>query len=140
LFINLSFFIINIFCISACSNFALKYNSSVNNIKPDIPSLIPGNLSNGAQEYQGRTNVTFLLEPPGMDDAAVDVKKARNAIENFNECQPKGMAKLTLFDNTGHSSHQRVLDLTSMFEYSKLRYTFDENIYTWLMLQSLSNN
>ena len=32
------------------------------------------------------------------------------------------------------------LELTGMFNYSELGSPFDENIYTWLMSQSLQNN
>jgi hypothetical protein len=45
-----------------------------------------------------------------------------------------------LFDGGGHSSYQQVLELTGMFEYSQLGNAFDENIYTWLMSQSLQND
>lgn len=73
----------------------------------------------------------------GIDDMVVDVEDAKSAIETYNRCQPRNKAKLTLFDNTGHASHQRVLELTGMYEYSALGEPFDENIYVWMMSQKL---
>jgi len=73
----------------------------------------------------------------GTEDTAVNVEDAKNSVETYNSCQPRNKAKLTLFDNTGHASHQGVLELTGMYKYSELGDPFDENIYTWMMSQNL---
>ena len=76
----------------------------------------------------------------GVDDQSVDVKKAKSAITAYNACQPITPARLTLFDETGHGSHQQVLELRGMHKYSASGDPFNENIYTWLMSQSLVSN
>ena len=115
--------------------YAIKYSDKVAAILPLAGYVFP--------HLKGKIcdakNVA-IWEFHGMDDTAVDVEKAKSAIEAFNKCQPMEKAKLTLFDNAGHASHQRVLELTGMFKYSELGTPFDENIYTWLMSQNLQNH
>lgn len=69
-------------------------------------------------------------------DKSIDVMEAKNAIKTYNNCQPRNKARLTLFNNIGHASHQQVLELQGMFNYSDSGDKFDENIYTWMMNQT----
>jgi predicted esterase len=115
--------------------YAIKYPTTVAAIIPLAGTVFPGSLDNICNA-KGVAVWAFH----GMDDPIVDVEKAKRSVAAFNQCQPKKKAKLTLFDGVGHSSHQQVLELTGMFEYSKLANAFDENIYTWLMSQSLQKD
>jgi predicted esterase len=69
-------------------------------------------------------------------DKVVSVSKTKKAVELFNECEPRQPAKLTLFDNVGHSSHQQVLELRGMLHYLESGDPFDINLYAWLLNQS----
>jgi predicted esterase len=115
--------------------YAIKHPTKVAAILPLAGTVFPESLANICNAKE-----VAIWAFHGADDTTVDVDDAKNSIESFNKCMPKQHAKLTLFDNAGHASHQRVLELTGMFKFSKLNDPFDENIYTWLMSQSLPNN
>ncbi len=72
----------------------------------------------------------------GVKDESVSVEKAKDSINAFNQCKPDIKGRLTLFDELGHGSHQQVLELKGMLNYSKSATSFNENIYTWLMKQN----
>jgi predicted esterase len=115
--------------------YAIKYPTKIAAILPLAGTVFPESLANICNAKE-----VAIWAFHGADDTTVDVNDAKNSIESFNKCEPKQHAKLTLFDNAGHASHQRVLELTGMFQFSELNDPFDENIYTWLMSQSLPNN
>jgi predicted esterase len=70
-------------------------------------------------------------------DRVVNVNDTKKAVELFNECKPRQPAKLTLFDNIGHSSHQQVLELQGMQHYLESADPFDINLYSWLLSQKI---
>jgi predicted esterase len=74
----------------------------------------------------------------GVKDESVSVEKAKDSINAFNQCKPDIKGRLTLFDDLRHGSHQQVLELKGMFNYSTLAAPFNENIYTWLMKQTVT--
>lgn len=115
--------------------YAIKYPTKVAAILPLAGSAFPESLVNICNAKH-----VAIWAFHGADDTTVAVDDAKNSIDSFNKCQPNQQAKLTLFENTGHASHQRVLELTGMFKFSELNDPFDENIYTWLMSQRLPNN
>jgi predicted esterase len=115
--------------------YAIKYPTKVAAILPLAGTVFPESL---VKICNAKYVAVWAFH--GANDTTVNVDDAKKSISAFNKCEPKQYAKLTLFDNAGHASHQRVLELTGMFNYSKLSAPFDENIYTWLMKQSLLNN
>ena len=115
--------------------YAIKYPTKIAAIIPLAGTVFPESLDNICNAKD-----VAVWAFHGTEDPIVDVEKAKKSVAGFNQCQPNKKAKLTLFDGVGHSSHQQVLELTGMFEYSTLGDAFDENIYTWLMSQSLANN
>jgi len=115
--------------------YAIKYPTKIAAILPLAGAVNPELLTNICNAKH-----VAIWAFHGADDTAVDVNDAKSSIKAFNKCEPKQQAKLTLFDNAGHTSHQRVLELTGMFNFSELSDPFNENIYTWLTSQRLSND
>ncbi|PKG80628.1 hypothetical protein CXF85_21120 [Colwellia sp. 75C3] len=115
--------------------YAIKYPTKIAAILPLAGTVFPESLANICNAKE-----VAVWAFHGADDTTVDADDAKKSIKSFNKCDPKQHAKLTLFDDGGHASHQRVLELTGMFGFSELSDPFDENIYTWLMSQRLPNN
>ena len=83
--------------------YAIKYPTKVAAILPLAGTVFPESLAMICNAKQ-----VAIWAFHGTDDTTVAVDDAKNSIEAFNKCQPKLHAKLTLFDNAGHASHQRV--------------------------------
>jgi predicted esterase len=111
--------------------YAINYPDKVAAIIPMSGGVLPKSASN----ICNAKNVSVWAFHSTVDKS-VDVMEAENAIRTYNNCQPIKKAKLTLFDNVGHASHQQVLELEGMFNYLDAGDPFDENIYTWMMKQN----
>ncbi len=110
--------------------YAINYPNKVAAIIPMAGGVLPriaGDICNAREVTVWAFHSTV--------DKSVDVAEAKDAIKTYNNCQPREKGKLTLFDNIGHPSHQQVLELEGMFNYSDAGDPFDENIYTWMMKQ-----
>jgi predicted esterase len=115
--------------------YAINYPNKVAAILP-LAGAVPSHLKERICDAKDTAVWAFH----GADDPIVNVEKAKAAIDVFNKCQPKESARLSVFDDVGHSSHQRVLELTGMLKYSDLGDPFNENIYSWMMSKKVQGN
>jgi len=115
--------------------YAIKHPNKVTAILPLAGAIFPQ-----VQENICDAKEVSVWAFHGLEDQSVNVTKAQSAIKEFNLCKPKTRARLTVFDGVEHGSHQQVLELEGMHNYSALGDPFNENIYRWLMSQSLASN
>lgn len=71
------------------------------------------------------------------DDNVVGVERGREPINLINQCPPTQPARFTVFNGLGHQSHQYVLTLQGMGNALPEDDSFSENLYEWMMQQSL---
>ncbi|GLR72904.1 alpha/beta fold hydrolase [Agaribacter marinus] len=115
--------------------YALEYPNKVAAIVPIAGGFfnqaIPQNICDAA--------VVPVWAFHGLADNVINESIGRRAVEAINDCHPRQPARFTTFDGFGHQVSGHVITLDGFGKARRQDYPFNENLYLWMMAQSLTH-